>query len=410
MSIRSKRRGCARGFASKTGGNVAMMFGLLLFPLFLAAGAAVDFARAAQTRAVIQEAADAALLRAARRRSLDPSMTNAELTHLARQIFDAATERLDGVDFSSFNVVFDPSTERFSLVMEGEMTTSLLGAVGVKTLGINAGSEVKLGKPPYLEVVLALDNTGSMGQNGKLQSLKNSASALVESLFEHPEADIRVGLVPFAQYVNVGAVHAGASWMGETDASWQGCVGSRAYPANIDDAGYGTDPAPAIYGVCPQQIFPLSDDKNAMLSAVNAMTASGWTYISPGVMWGWRILSNAEPFTEGVTAAELAAKKGTKVLIVLTDGENTRAPSYPAHDSTNRSLADEMTTRACEAVKNEDIVIYSIAFDITDPLIRELMEDCATSPGHYFEAGDSGALAAAFAEIAASLRNISLSR
>jgi Flp pilus assembly protein TadG len=398
-------------FARARRGNVAMIFGLLLIPVLVAAGVAIDFARAAQAKAVIQEASDAALLRAARMRSQDPGITDAELTVLARRIFDAATAKLGDVIISAFNVAYDPNTEAFSLVVDGQLDTSIMGVAGVGSLSLDTISEVKLGKPPYMEVVMALDNTGSMNDNNKLQSLKDSASMLVESLFEHPEAEVLVGLVPFAQYVNVGTSNSGKSWMGSTPSGWDGCVGSRNYPANTEDSDYTTNRIPAIDGdVCGERIFPLSADEGDMLDAIANMTGDGWTYIPSGLVWGWRALSDHAPFSEGISKEDLEERGGIKVLILLTDGENTKAPTYPEHDSDDRTLADQLTTTLCDNVKDDGIVLYTIAFDVTDANIRTLLEQCGTTPGHYFEPDSASELADAFEKIATSLRNLSLSK
>lgn len=68
---------------------------------------AVDIARSAQAKTIIQEAADAALLRAARLKSENPGLTDAALTARAREIFDAATRGLAGVTIAGFKLVHD---------------------------------------------------------------------------------------------------------------------------------------------------------------------------------------------------------------------------------------------------------------------------------------------------------------
>ncbi len=398
-------------FASAKRGNVAMIFGLLLVPILLATGMAIDYTRTAQARAIIQEASDGALLRAARMRSQNPSATDAELTVLARRIFDAAIKKLDNVNITGFDVHYDSATEAFSLNVDGSMNTAIMGIAGIPRLKIDVLSEVKLGKPPYMEVAFVLDNTGSMNQNNKLTNLKTSASMLVESLFAHPEAEVMVGLVPFGQYVNVGTNNSGKSWMGATPSGWEGCVGSRNYPANTEDSDYGTKKIPAIGGhVCGERIFPLSTDKQDMLDAINNMVAIGNTYIPSGLLWGWTVLSDGDPFGEGISKTALEQRGGLKVMILLTDGENTKAPSYPEHDSNDRTLADNLTVQLCDKVKADGITLYTVAFDITDANIRSLLEGCGTTPGHYFEPDNAAELASAFEKIATSLRNLSLSK
>ncbi|MEQ1931171.1 MAG: TadE/TadG family type IV pilus assembly protein [Parvularculaceae bacterium] len=402
--------GLVSAFGRSTDGNIAVLFALMLVPMLVAGGAGLDFARTAQARAVTQEAADAALLRVSRLRTERPSMTDAELSAAARSIFDKATAAFTDLTISDFDVAFDPETEAFSLDVGAAMPTRLVRAVGYETLDVSAHSEVQLGAPPYLEVVLALDNTGSMNDGGKLDTLKASASTLVETLFENAATDVKVGLVPFAQYVNVGVANAGAAWLEAPPAGWTGCVGSRNYPLNTEDGGYAAR-VPAIADTtCPSAIQPLTSDKGAILAAVDGMKGDGWTYIAEGVAWGWRVLSEQAPFSDGLSASEIDKRGGVKALIVLTDGMNTRAPSYPLHDSADTASADALTSRLCAEAKKDGLVVYTIAFDVTDAGVRSLLEDCGTTPKHYFEPSSASELSTAFGKIAQSLRNLSLSK
>jgi Flp pilus assembly protein TadG len=400
-----------RAFAEARGGNVAMLVGLLLVPMIVGAGIAIDFGRSAQAKAVLQEACDAAILRAAQYRSQHPNATDAELTDLARRVFNASTRSLASVAIDSFAVAYDAQTDVFSLDVASDMRTSLMGVVGVRTLPIDTTTAVTLGKPPYLEVALALDNTGSMKDNSKIEDLKEAATELVEALFTKPNGGVKIGLVPFAQYANVGASNDGETWMAATDPGWKGCVGSRDYPAELQDGDYASKPVPGIPGnVCPGPILPMTEDEDAILAAVDSMDASGSTYIPAGLVWGWRLLTPQIPFSEGLTADEVEDLGGIKALVVLTDGENTRAPTYPKHDSTNTSLANEIMISMCDAIKDDGIVVYTVAFDVTDPTVRSLLEQCGTTPGHYFAPSDAGELSDAFLDIATSLRSLSLSR
>lgn len=64
----------------------------------------------------------------------------------------------------------------------------------------------------------------------------------------------------------------------------------------------------------------VSRGKAAVKAAVAAMRPLGGTNVAEGMAWGWRVLSSKEPFTGGRPEIE---KGNDKVLIVLTDGENT---------------------------------------------------------------------------------------
>jgi hypothetical protein len=69
-----------------------------------------------------------------------------------------------------------------------------------------------------------------------------------------------------------------------------------------------------------------------------------------------------------------------------------------------------LTAEICVNIKKDEITIYTVAFDVSDPDVKSILEDCATSSSHYFDAANADELSGAFASIGLSLRNISLSR
>ena len=210
---------------------------------------------------------------------------------------------------------------------------------------------------------MALDVTGSMNQKGKISALRNSAKDLIESLFLSDEADVKIGIVPFAQYVNLGASYAGQSWLTvPSGPSWMGCVGSRDYPNNVEDDDYVAEPAPGLNGIaCPDPLMPLSTDEDALKDKIDDLDANGWTYIPSGLMWAWSLLTPGAPFSEGISFAELREGNGSKAIIVMTDGENTRAPDYPTHNSASEALANDLTEELCINIKAQDIITGSAA-------------------------------------------------
>jgi hypothetical protein len=93
------------------------------------------------------------------------------------------------------------------------MLTSLLKAVGIKTRGFGSSATVKKGRGT-VEVALVLDNSGSMaGQpiSDLIVAAKNLASVLYAG--DEGTDKVKVGIVPFAGSVNVGAANQGAAWV-----------------------------------------------------------------------------------------------------------------------------------------------------------------------------------------------------
>lgn len=455
-------------------GNVAMMFGIALVPLFTIAGIGLDLMRSTATRADLSQAVDAGLLAAARAKSTSPSLSDAELQKIARRVFDANSN--DKATIDTFSVVYDPAAGNFTATMDARTDTILLKAVGIDTLDINVRSEAKLAPSRRLELALVLDNTDSM-KGQKIEDLRSAALDLVNTVMPGVPGETYVSIVPFARHVRVSLDTEGASWLDvpppssydanvcvtdqnasmaagcstqattctqdglsvscnklqcpsgvsavqscsvvEIDQEWFGCLGSRPYPLNIEDRDYDTDPARGIVnnvsgnGDCPSELLPLSNSKTVVEDTLNALLARGNTYIPSGLSWGYRTLSPQEPYSEGKSYEDIKAQLGTKALILMTDGDNTASFSDSPngnHYGNNTAEADTYTDELCTEIKSNDITVYTIAFQVTNSSTKTLLENCATNPSLYFDATNASALTDAFAEIAASLTELTLTR
>ena len=217
-----------RFFRDRTG-NTAIMFSLAAVPLLLGAGAAVDMVRVNQTRTVLQAAADAAAIAGASSKKT----SDAELNTLVRDFLDAndAENALSSV--KSMKQKLDKSKRTFTVTIDGKLKTNFMFLAGITELDISATAEVKTGGNG-LEVVLALDNTESMNYQGRLPALKTAAKSLVDSVLDAGAtsgAYVKIGIVPFSNYVNVGLGNRNKSWIdvpADTSATAPNC--SSTYP------------------------------------------------------------------------------------------------------------------------------------------------------------------------------------
>ncbi|TGR16406.1 hypothetical protein EN840_34840, partial [Mesorhizobium sp. M8A.F.Ca.ET.197.01.1.1] len=93
--------------------------------------------------------------------------------------------------------------------------------------------------------------------------------------------------------------------------------------------------------------------------AIDLMQPNGNTNVPEGMAWGWRTVSSTEPFTEG----RLESERGNdKVVIVLTDGENTYSTvssdpagnksTYAAYGYTGLAYYDTAVTRLFTGTSN----------------------------------------------------------
>ncbi len=395
-------------------GNVAMMFGLLILPIFAAAGIAVDMLRASAVRADLFQSADAGVLAAARAIILDDTVSVDEAETVARRYFDGNGGGGGAVTIDTFDFTYEPDLGTYALTITGAIDTALMGVLGRDTLPFEIQTEATARPKGPVEVVMALDNTGSM-RGDKLASLKSSAKILANALLADESGWFKVGLAPFGQYVNVGTNNGTADWvdaptLNDND-TWNGCVGSRNPPLNEDDFVNSLDPAPGIANVtCPQPVFPMTTSKSALVGVIDAMEARGSTYIPGGLVWGRRLLSGKTPFTQGLTYDQISTQKGLKTLILLTDGANTRSATFPEHDDEDPFNADQLTEDLCDAIEADKVRIYTIAFEVDDNDTETLMRECASADGGYFDAENPAQLEAAFSAITVELAQLALSK
>ncbi|MEM7728433.1 MAG: hypothetical protein AAF311_04075, partial [Pseudomonadota bacterium] len=101
--------------------------------------------------------------------------------------------------------------------------------------------------------------------------------------------------------------------------------------------------------------------------------------------------------------------KVEKVMVLMTDGENTKSKNGRWHNKGNKKDADDKTKALCGLIKAEDIHIYTIAYEVTDSATKTLLSNCATDSGSYFDAKNAAQLSSAFEEIANSLNALRIS-
>ncbi len=196
---------------------------------------------------------------------------------------------------------------------------------------------------------------------------------------------------------------------------WYGCVGSRNNPLDTLDSGYKTK-VPGLlasYNNCkPAELTRLTNNRSVVLGALSNMKADGYTYIPTGLLWGWRAISKGIPFADGAPYGKTRAekKKYRKVIVLMSDGVNTKSPTYPEHKGRDTKKANKLTEKLCQNIKKKDITVYTIAFEVKNSTVRKLLEACAGNGGQYFNAKNSKELKVAFQDIAMALMNLRLTK
>lgn len=203
---------------------------------------------------------------------------------------------------------------------------------------------------------------------------------------------------------------------------------------------------------CPTPIVPLTSNDSTIQTAISAMRHwnGGGTNQAEGLAWGWRVLSPNAPFTEG-ESFNAARDNVRKVIVLMSDGENTNvgsdpvldsdysaynhlgvwtdlsdggllgqlvggivrgilAPQYRRNISSSTSYVTYVNNRqrqVCDNIKDAGIEIYVVRFRNGDDSV---MRYCASGDDHYFTANSASELAAAFDAIGTGIGALRLTR
>ena len=199
---------------------------------------------------------------------------------------------------------------------------------------------------------------------------------------------------------------------------------------------------------CPSTaVLPLNNVRQDVKDRIDDMSAGGTTNIEQGVVWGFHALSPTEPLTEGRDYDEATSK----ILIVMTDGENVvsyanYSGSNPYGSSSwtawgyriNKRLLTESTTPkdsvatsgqvsaevnrrtvlACANARAAGIVVYTIGLSAPNNTTRQMLRDCASpsavvegvTRNYYYFPEDSAELTEVFEEIAEQLSELRLAQ
>lgn len=190
-------------------GNVGLIFTLTLLPVAMATGAAVDYGHAAREQGRLQSSLDMAALAALG--ASTPTTTTAE----ARAVLEHYLSHDFGPGYTivSFDASLGRTGERFVRAeVAAAVPTSFLSLAGLRQVPVGASSETRIGDDE-IEIVMVLDNSGSMKDDNKIGRLRDAAKSLVTTVEGEARGKVRYGLVPFAALVNVGSAHSAASWI-----------------------------------------------------------------------------------------------------------------------------------------------------------------------------------------------------
>ena len=254
-------------FTADRSGAVMLVFSIVLIPLLLGVGMAMDYSRALKTKQNLNQALDAAALAV----GSWPDLSEAEIKQKAQDFFDANYSSTSLGTPSALDVaVLDG---KITISATSDVDTTFMKLSGINQMTVGALSEVTLNEKK-IELIMVLDNTGSMGWSGKLTALKTASNSLLDVLIPDEGSgvseDVSIGLVPFAAAVNIGSDKLGTGWIDVSaqssitdedfqsgtnildlygqiqNRSWNGCVRARPVPYDTLDTPAGVSRYPVV--------------------------------------------------------------------------------------------------------------------------------------------------------------------
>lgn len=452
-----------RRFLEDRTASILPLFGCMVIMIVVISGAAFDITRVVNAREKLSYAIDSASLSLASELSTNV-MSDDEIEDFLTAYFEA---NLDGEDFlaeaiSNIDHEVDPDEGTVTVSSSARINNYFIGWFGymIEDIGpdfytFGANARVNYSSYDVLELALVLDVTGSM--RPEMDSLRSAASSVVNILMpstvDDDDRKIKISLIPYSQGVNLGGY---AATVTDGDATREDCVNERDGPQRLTDAVYNYDGGSSEffhgepdyfvmdYGrreewrggddACPDsELMPLTSARQDLIDEIEDLEHGGGTGGQTGIAWGWYTLSpnwtplwpddsDPEPYTN---------EDALKFALIMTDGDFNseytleevetchrrrcttedywieRYQRYPDYNDTSPTRGRAL----CDAMKDEGIKIFAVFFNTGgSDFGDDLMEDCSSGAGYYYEAETSDDLVNAFSNIARKIQSVYLSR
>lgn len=428
--IRDNCRGQgSRSFFRNEEGGIIVLSLFLFIAMILVGGIAVDMMRYEAERVRVQGTADRAVLAAAMMRE---NPANPAPEDVVRSYFKA--EGLEHIVAESESIkITNFSNSREVLVSpKASMSTIFMRMSSVDSLPMNvvAGAAEGLAEV-RIEIVLVLDVSGSMAEFDRIKNLRAAADDFVEEMLaDNANGRVSITFVPYSTevimppgtltyFTNLDDPHSGHltnaycidfyNWDSVTDS-----LNTHMFRRNCD-LGSNTS-----YLITDMPVRPYLDDVQEAKNYIASLGPNWGTSIDLGVRTGAMFFDpTLRPVIEHLIDAgtvspafhdrplDWNAPASYRALILMTDGEN--CCFWQGHAATRKpsvDVQDADTVSVCNALKQKNVIIYGVAFE-APPRGVALMQDCASSDGHFFNSsGDK--LIAAFRNIATHIQTQSL--
>ncbi len=404
---------CLKAFGRDDDGAVIIL-GLMLFvAMILVSGIAVDIMRYESQRQQIQSTADRAVIAATMLRG---NMGGVTPEQIARNYFEAeGLGHLVPGNAIQVNANSDGS-RTVTISPQGQIDTMFMRLVNVPTLDMSITSQAieGVGALP-VEIVLVLDVSGSMMYFDRMRNLREAAVDFVnELLADNSDGRVAITIVPYSTEVilptgtlnlfgNVAAPLSGNM----TDAfcsdflSWSSVTNSINTPKRRRNCDLRSNTSAVISSM---PIRPYFQDAAAAAAYINTLEPNWGTSIDLGLRMGALFFDpTIRPIishlvAEGEVPAVFEGRplawedRSIRALVLMTDGENCCFhANHAATRKPSQAIQDADTVSVCDALKAQRVMVYGVAFE-APPAGAALMENCASSPNHYFNSSGEGVI------------------
>ncbi|WP_417808612.1 TadE/TadG family type IV pilus assembly protein [Thioclava sp.] len=363
------RKSRLRRFYREEDGSLIVMSLFLLVAMMIITGIAIDLERGEERRTVIQATLDRATLAAA---DLDQAMAPAEV--VKDYMKKAGLSYLDVVPVVEEGA--HGEYRRVTAQVVDNMPTMFGAITHINSLTSNSKSQAQesIGN---VEVSMVLDISGSMGDRvsgskTRMDMLKPAATNFVTKVFDQvqpegaPEGRLSVSIVPYNQQVTLGSTLGGIYNL-STDHTKNTCVDvqtlgfnalSISPTATLQRTMFGDSfdywgnnfSLSSTTGInnCPNSsyasVLAFEDDEDHVIDKIDDLEPGGDTAIDVGARWGLALLDpSARPVTQELIDKDKigsaqsvhpmdyavdgapADETALKILVLLTDGQNTRS-------------------------------------------------------------------------------------
>ena len=358
-----------------------LVFGLMcLVAMLFFSGISVDVIRYESMRTRLQNTLDNATLAAA---NLDQTQ---DPTTVVQDYMNKAGL---GSYLGAVTVTSGLNARTVTASAKANVAPAFMSLAGIKTMTAPAYSTASesIGN---VEISLVLDVSGSMNSYNKIGNLRDAAKSFVTTMFNAVDpGKLSISIVPYAAQVTAGP-GLYSYFKSTNDHNYSYCF-------DFDQSDFTSTDMPLThtyqqagnfdpwytttnidrYGlrVCPKEssryVLPFSGSESDLKTMIGNLQAGGNTSIDVGMKWGAALLDPSlqpvvtDMVNKGSLPAEFAGrpydygnKDAMKVIVVMTDGENTSRPVLQAPYNSGPSLvynnsADSSAFSLYDASRNE---------------------------------------------------------